>query len=195
MGDNEQKNETGRPEEQVQPAELKGKCADNACAEELKPMPRSSMLMLLLLAVGLTVAVAVLLIRPFYTYAEVTRAKAAGKRDELIRKLEGQGPVGNELARKFVANTFRENRAAGAYMVVKFQSLFMALPFAKMEDYIGKSDQNAGLFWSYKVGQDRLMSVQVVEGVVRAVYLDKIETGAGKGKLDAETAEPLKQPE
>ena len=193
MGDTEKKDETGKPEEKVQTTACECcKRSEGADASETKPMPRSSMLLLLLLAAALTAAVTALLIRPFFTYAEVTRAKVGGKRDELIRKLEGQGPVGNELARKFVAGAFREDKAAGAYMVVKFQSLFIALPLAKMEDYVGKSDQHAGVFWSYKIGQDKLMSVQVIDGAVRAVYMDSVERGAGKGKLDAETTEPSK---
>jgi hypothetical protein len=185
MGDIEKKDETGKQEEKVQPAEPKGRCADGACAAETKPMPRSSMLMLLLLAVALTAAVAALLIRPFFTYAELTRYSSAGKRDGLLRKLEGQGPVGNELARKYVAGAFQENRAAGAYMVVKFQSLFIALSLATVEEYLGKADQQAGVFWSYRVGEDKLMSVQVLDGVVRAVYMDAIEKGAGKPKPGA----------
>ncbi len=167
---------------------------------ETRQIPRSSVLLWLLILVALLVALYAVMGRPFITYAKLKASEPGGKRDTLIRTLERQGPFGNELARRYVAAAFRKDRVSGAYMLVRHQSLFLALPFASVKEYLGEPDtkpgaplpvetqqavgetKRMGAFATYLVGRDRMLSLRVTDGVVRGVYLDKIIQYGGAPK-------------
>ncbi|MBN1808356.1 MAG: hypothetical protein JW909_04760 [Planctomycetes bacterium] len=154
-----------------------------------RPPDRKSTLMWLLVAVALGTAAAVLMGRPYVTYRMLKASEPGGRRDTLIIKCHSQGPVGTELARRYMGGEFRRDRTSGTHMAVKHQSLFIGLPLVTMKKYLGEADSETEMFAKYRVGEDNVLSIQVKYGVVQALYYDKAVRQKG-GVAEKKRPEP-----
>lgn len=167
------------------------------------PPRRLSLFLWTAVVAALLAAVLGFIVRPFAAYLSLKSAVKAFEIDSKLEALRNSGPIGTELARKYLAQQFVRNPVKGGFLITRNQVLFRGLPVAAVIEYLGKPNTSAPRYLNYPLAKRdeslRLLAVRLKNGVVDGIFLDEITvpsdgeevTGERRPEIRRDTTPPL----
>lgn len=100
---------------------------------------------------ALLAAVLTLMLPAWFSYRSLCAETNPGKVDARLSALRTRGPMGTELARRYLAGRFELERKAAAGLIHRHQVLFHGLPVKTVVGYLGPADTGTKDFVTYLV--------------------------------------------
>jgi hypothetical protein len=114
--------------------------------------------------------------RPLAAYMSVKTAVEPREVDAGLEALRSSGPIGTELARRYLARQFAKDPLKASLMLSRHQVLFRGLPTATIIEYLGKPNAATPQYLNYPLaearGRLRLMAIRLKNGVADGIFLD-----------------------